>query len=447
MKWAVIMTATCIGLVSDKYEVGVGNYVDHLSGFKQTDTQKSFVNSAVFLGNMIGMVTFGALSDKFGRKRLMVACSILTFLGGACSAASMSVEMLMFSRVILGVGMGGEYPLGATHSAETADEGQESARAVGMFYLFGSGVGTALCPLVVWILLSAGCSDGATWRITCAVGAGFALIGIVLRILYTEDTERLKKAQAEARVSKRGMLKALVPWRRVLIATAGAWFLFDIVEYGLKQNDADIFEAASDDYKDGCLANFFNKLLAIPSLWIAAWLPTIISTKWIQLVGFFFCFFFNGILAIWYPTLSNGNPFLFQAVYLAQLSFQSLNGVSTMAIPADVFPSAIKGAGHGVSAACGKFGAMIGSFVFAQMKHAGHLQGIFVCVTTTSVIATILTWFMTPNYNRNTLDIMEKTACLGDPSDACDVLYCGPHAHGVGEEKAEKVEKQASEHV
>jgi hypothetical protein len=30
---------------------------------------------------------------------------------------------------------------------------------------------------------------------------------------------------------------------RPLFGTAGAWFLYDVVEYGLKQNDAAIFDA------------------------------------------------------------------------------------------------------------------------------------------------------------------------------------------------------------
>jgi hypothetical protein len=39
-----------------------------------------------------------------------------------------------------------------------------------------------------------------------------------------------------------------------LLGTAGCWFLYDIVEYGLKQNDAAIFEAGTDAAYSQCLS-------------------------------------------------------------------------------------------------------------------------------------------------------------------------------------------------
>lgn len=51
------------------------------------------------------------------------------------------------------------------------------------------------------------------------------------------------------------------------MGTAGGWFLYDIVEYGLKQNDAAIFDAGHDGaYSDSVLSVFFTRLLVIPSL-------------------------------------------------------------------------------------------------------------------------------------------------------------------------------------
>jgi PHS family inorganic phosphate transporter-like MFS transporter len=126
---------------------------------------------------------------------------------------------------------------------------------------------------------------------------------------------------------------------------------------------------------------------------------------------------------MFYPELHVGHELLFDAVYIVQLSFQSLPGVTTMAVPAEIFPSAFRGAGHGISAATGKVGAMVGSYTFANMKSHGHIQGIFWVVTATSVLAMAVTIVFTPNYNGTTLEKVEELARSGQEVAAVKALY------------------------
>ena len=67
----------------------------------------------------------------------------------------------------------------------------------------------------------------------------------------------------------------LAPYWRPLLGTAGCWFLYDIVEYGLKQNDAAIFSSDNDaPYSQSVMDVFLTRLLVIPSLVLAPWLLT-----------------------------------------------------------------------------------------------------------------------------------------------------------------------------
>lgn len=50
-------------------------------------------------------------------------------------------------------------------------------------------------------------------------------------------------------------LSLLLPYWRPLLGTAGCWCLYDIVEYGLKQNDAAIFDAGLDAPYSQCLGD------------------------------------------------------------------------------------------------------------------------------------------------------------------------------------------------
>ena len=75
---------------------------------------------------MIGMVLFGYLSDRFGRRKLYGLELIIVVVGtlgvAQCSSGwneSMNIfAWLMFYRFLLGIGIGAEYPLSAVISAE-----------------------------------------------------------------------------------------------------------------------------------------------------------------------------------------------------------------------------------------------------------------------------------------------------------------------------------------
>merc|ERR1712187_709859 len=144
------------------------------------------------------------------------------------------------------------------------------------------------------------------------------------------DSHKLTEAIKQAKGTRRNFMRQY--WKP-LLGTALIWLLFDIVEYGLKQNDAAIFSADSDaPYRESILTVFFTRLLVIPSLVLAPWLLKQLPSKRVQLIGFVGCAVMNLVLAVGYSNLKDMD-ILFAALYIIQLSFQSLPGVTTMAIP------------------------------------------------------------------------------------------------------------------
>lgn len=422
----VFAIATGIGLLTDKYMLEATNFVEHYAThMKPTDEEKEFIKSAMYAGAIVGMISLGPISDYLGRRLCLIMCSVITVLGALLSTCAWDANALITARIITGIGMGGEYPLASSHSAESAQDSGNGARNVALLYLFGSGGGPIICDLVVYILDASGLSGPAVWRGTFGVGTFFAFLGLVLRFLTTQNSEKFQKSAKKAEGSRRLFLRNY--WQP-LLGTALIWLLFDVVEYGLKQNDAAIFSASQGGpYRDSVLVVLLTRCLVLPSLIVAPWLLTQISSKRVQFIGFVGCLFTNLALAIGYHDLKS-QRFLFDTLYIVQLSFQSLPGVTTMAISAEIFPSAMRGTGAGLSAAAGKVGATLGSYFFTKLKDEGHIQAIFWVVVCTSGVALLLTLLFTPWYNGNTLDKAEMFAAAGDMSMARKTLYSGPLA-------------------
>ncbi|PPQ69140.1 hypothetical protein CVT24_000006 [Panaeolus cyanescens] len=86
------------------------------------------LTSVGFAGTVVGMLTFGYLSDKMGRKFGMMTATGIVIVFSALSAASSGktvaglLKMLTAMRFLLGIGIGAEYPCGSVAASEQSEE-------------------------------------------------------------------------------------------------------------------------------------------------------------------------------------------------------------------------------------------------------------------------------------------------------------------------------------
>jgi MFS family permease len=90
-----------------------------ITDFGMTKETAGFLNSLTLLSSAIGGIAFGFLADRFGRVRsMMISILLYSLATGACGLSATVTQLAIF-RFVLGLGLGGEWGIGAALIAET----------------------------------------------------------------------------------------------------------------------------------------------------------------------------------------------------------------------------------------------------------------------------------------------------------------------------------------
>jgi len=128
----------------------------------------------------VGAFIFGLLAERFGRKPVLMFDILFYSLMELATAFSTSIEMLLVLRALFGIGMGGEWGLGASLALETIP-----AKARGLvsgILQQGYAVGNLMAAVVFWTIY-----EYIGWRGMFVVGVAPALLVLYLRFSVAES--------------------------------------------------------------------------------------------------------------------------------------------------------------------------------------------------------------------------------------------------------------------
>ena len=122
MRFYIIASVASLGGLLFGYDTGVisGALLYIQDAFHLSTTMEGIVTSAVLVGAVLGAAVGGPLTDRFGRKRVIIAMAVLFGLGSLLSAASIHLWMLIAARLVLGVAIGVASMLTPLYLSETA---------------------------------------------------------------------------------------------------------------------------------------------------------------------------------------------------------------------------------------------------------------------------------------------------------------------------------------
>jgi PHS family inorganic phosphate transporter-like MFS transporter len=126
------VTVAGIGFFTDSYDIFAINLAVQMLGMAfWQDTAGSMpgsvqtaIKTATSAGTVIGQIGFGWLADVLGRRKMygieltiIIAATLAQSLASPSSAVSMT-GLLIFWRVLMGVGIGGDYPMSSVITSE-----------------------------------------------------------------------------------------------------------------------------------------------------------------------------------------------------------------------------------------------------------------------------------------------------------------------------------------
>jgi MFS transporter, PHS family, inorganic phosphate transporter len=436
-----------MGFFTDAYDlfvIGIASTLIkqewHLSADKL-----SVLNATMLGAAFLGALVFGRIADIVGRKRVYWLVAAIMVVAALGSALAPSFWVLIAFRFLLGLGVGGDYPVSAVLMSEYANR-KDRGRLVGLVFST-QALGLIIGPAIALALLGAGTSTDAAWRILLGLGALPAAAVVYLRRKMPESPrftaqveghggtaasdfagfsgESVGSPGPRAAAGRTG-LRAFLTNRRFLITlagTAGCWFLLDYAYYGNTISTPQIISLVSPTASTMdtiAIQLLIFVIAALPGYYLAITRMDRIGHRRLQLIGFALMAACFGIIGIVPGLTTTVAPFL--AVYGVSYFFTEFGpNVTTFVLPGELYPVSVRATGHGISAGVGKLGAFIGVFLFPVLQTSLHLRGTLLLTAGVAVLGALLTLVLPEPAGRS----LEEIAGTFDVSIAPEPVLAG----------------------
>ena len=254
----------------------------------------------------MGQLIMGYAGDVLGRNKAMKLTLSLVVIGALLSAlapfgSSVAIYcVIIATRFILGVGVGGVYPLAATKAAEDGGK-NDGVNGTAAAWAFVWQVPGTMAPwITAYILTYSGLSTSFKWRLLLGLGAVPAALVVLCSMLETHYRQELEftnsapllttdnpmgsssstssslensvdnpprrdsttAAAIETGHTITAMFQNRDTWRKLAI-TGGCWFIYDVAYYGVNLFGGEILKEISDRDDDNVSLNSAIRRIAV----------------------------------------------------------------------------------------------------------------------------------------------------------------------------------------
>jgi putative MFS transporter len=367
--------------------------------FTLTPTQAGYFGSLSQGGMVIGALFAGWLSDRFGRKKVLIGAIITWGIFGILQTFAGSYEMLMVARLGIGLGVGAHMPVEITMLAEIVPSKLRAKYITACMCC--SMLGFALAGILTWLFI-----PYIGWRGVSFVMAAFALLVIVIAkvlpesALWLESKGRFAEADAimtkmeqktakalghalppveipaeedTVKVEEKGSLRELFSKKilRTTVMVTLWWFFLMLATNGLGIWLTSLFVAKGFTISKATGFVALTYTVAIFSYPIVQFLLKRCGRKWTAVIALFLTAIFSYLYGF-APTVPL--MIMFGMVYSV---FNACVSMTVNTYLPELFPTRIRNTGTGYGNAMGKVGGLVGPIIFGLIMTASGPMAVF----------------------------------------------------------------------
>lgn len=366
------------------YDMGVVTFTtnDIISTLNVDKTLAGLLVSITLVGWFFGSLLFGYISDKFGRKRIVVGATILHVLATALMALSLSYTYFLVLRFIAGFGFGMVLPVLSAWVSQSASIEIRGRMVVLLDSFWTYGWITASLSAYLYMPHL----NSSDWNI-------YYLLSI-LWLIAVIPALRLPEVQ----ISKNHKFSQILRWKHTLFLWI-LWFAMAFSYYGIFVWLPHIVAENVPTVKSYGFI-FLTYLAQIPGYFTAAYLVEKVGRRYV----IFSFMILTGLSAYLFITNYVG---MFTAAAFA-LSFFDLGAWGALyAYTPELYPDELKGSGAGAASSVGRIGGILGPLIPGLV----HWFYAFLSFTLILIIAAFFVLLMPETLNRN-IKINEQNDAL-----------------------------------
>jgi MFS transporter, putative metabolite transport protein len=405
-----------------------------IARFHITPDVVGLIGAALVFGAVLGAGIGGPVADRLGRRRLMLTDMIIIAAGGATSAFATAPAMLFAGQLLVGVGIGIDFPVSSSYLSEVVPKRNRARMMVATIACQSVGM---LLAAAITLLLLRNVESTQNWRFFLAAEGAIALLFFLLRLSepdsphwlmtrgrfaeaaeafirimpqqreevlqLTSDAGKKSFADTAARPAASGIAILFSrPYRARTMLVAVPWFLMDIATYGVGLFTPIILSAITiASHTDGVISSDFANtrgtaaidLFLFFGFLLGIWAVPRFGRIRMQAVGFAGMTLGMLILTIAVHLSNSGLhiPLVFTGFILFNLLMNAGPNATTFTLAPILFPTQLRGTASGFAAGVAKIGATLGVFVLPILKGKFGVPAVLGMVAAVTVLGLVVT--------------------------------------------------------
>ncbi len=363
--------------------------------FRLTPEVEGLIVSMPFIGSVVGSLIFGWLADVLGRRAVFLNVLLFFVLGSIISAVAYDTLLIIIGRLLVGIGIGGDIPSGASLVAELSDRGSRGRLISIQSMLWGLG-GFAAALVAIPLLRLMG---PVAWRLLFGLGAVPALIVLALRRDIDESwVWRIKRRGGGVKLGNRSR------YTLVLAFTAASLFVWTFIL--------------------AIFANYTPTIL-VDTMRLSGAMALLISG--LQWVGFvvgglivFKCCDRFGRRVLVIPATIFATALLYLSVMMTRdspalslllITLWVLGGIGYIVnsiYSAELFPTLLRGTSNGVSFSAGRLGGFISTLILPSLLLNIGLSRVFLILAVMMTPLVLICIITAPRSENKSLEELER---------------------------------------